>query len=400
MSRILLVWELGGGFGHIGGFIPLAEELKRRGHEPILVLRNLVPVETLAAGADIPLLQAPLWQGAGRQTAPKSYAEILSCFGFFDVKGLTSMVNAWRNLFSLTAPDLILFDHAPTALLASRGLPAPRALYGTGFFSPPRVTPFPPMRWWRQHSRQHLVEIESKVLATANTVLRRYDLPPMKQLTNVFDVEEDFLCTLREFDHYPKRGGNPQYWGPRNRIGAGREPVWPAGTGRKVFAYLDTKFKDLEKLLQTFSTLPARFLVYAPGISQQQVERYQAAHVAFSPDPINFEKIGGQCDAGICHANHGTVSALLLAGIPLLLLPSQLEQYILALNVQNLGAGLVVNPEDKNSDYALPLQRLLAEPVFGKNAQSFAAKYAGENQQERVNKIATRCEETIARFNS
>lgn len=395
MSRILLVWELGGNLGHVGGFIPLAQELRRRGHEPILVLRDLSRVSSLVQNAGLPLLQAPVWQGGEKAESPLNYAEILFSFGFMDADGLSNMVNAWRNLIVLAAPQLLIFDHAPTALLASRGLPVSRALFGTGFYSPPRVSPFPPMRRWRQHSLQQLMESEARILAAANIALARIGVAPLNRLVDLFEIDEDFLCTFRELDHYPQRDGNARYWGTRYAYGNGREPMWPPGTGKRVFAYLDKNYGNIEKVLQALAASSARVLVYAPGISAQLAMRHQSANMAFLADSVDFGKLGGQCDVGVCHVGHGTTSALLLAGIPLLLLPGQLEQYLLALNVENMGAGLVVNPEAQDNDYAAPLARLLSEPGFGQGARNFAAKYAHENQQERVNKIVDRCEKML-----
>ena len=119
--------------------------------------------------------------------------------------------------------------------------------------------------------------------------------------------------------------------------------------------------------------------------------------LTFLTRSVDFEKL--DCDVGICHAGHGTTSALLLRGIPLLLLPGQLEQYLLALNVQEMGAGLLVNPEDPDKNYQAPLARLLTESSFAERAGYFAARYAHENPQQRINKIVDRCEELLARDN-
>ena len=148
MSRILLAWELGDNLGHFSGIIPLAYELRKRGHEPILCLRDLSRIASAVKDAEFPLLQAPIWPEASRTSPPLTYAELLLSFGYSEAKGLRNLINAWRNIISLTDPKLIIFDHAPTGLIASRGMGIPRALIGTGFFSPPRVTPFPLMRWW------------------------------------------------------------------------------------------------------------------------------------------------------------------------------------------------------------------------------------------------------------
>lgn len=54
MSRILIAWELGADYGHISTFLPIALEMKRRGHEPILVLRDLCGAEKILGGTDCP----------------------------------------------------------------------------------------------------------------------------------------------------------------------------------------------------------------------------------------------------------------------------------------------------------------------------------------------------------
>lgn len=41
MSRILFAWELGGGYGHLGPFRPIAEALLAQGHELTLAVRDV-----------------------------------------------------------------------------------------------------------------------------------------------------------------------------------------------------------------------------------------------------------------------------------------------------------------------------------------------------------------------
>ncbi len=397
MSRILLAWELGDNLGHFSAIIPLAYELRKRGHEPVLCLRDLSRVATLVKEAEFPLLQAPVWPETPSTTPPLTYAEILLSFGFNDAEALRSMINAWRNLLILTTPDLMIFDHSPTALLASTELPFPRALIGTGFFSPPRISPFPAMRWWLQHSHQQIVESEARILATVNIALTRHGMKTLNHLYEIFNVEEDFLCTYPAFDPYPQRDKNSQYWRGKYLVGNGAEPIWPSGNSKRVFVYLDKNYNDLERVLQKLAESSLRILVYAPSLFQQLVTRYQSETMFFATERIDLGKLAGLCDVGICHANHGTTSALLMAGIPLLLLPIQLEHFLTAVNIQKMGAGLVVHPEAPAKDYVLPLNRLLNEPEFAINAQKFAAKYAQESQQEQISKIADRCEELITR---
>ena len=81
-------------------------------------------------------------------------------------------MQAWRSLFDAIAPDLLLADHAPTALLAARGRPGlRRALIGSGFFQPPAQQPLPSLREWERVPAQRLAQSETRVLDTCNAVL-------------------------------------------------------------------------------------------------------------------------------------------------------------------------------------------------------------------------------------
>lgn len=138
MSKILCIWELGGGYGHMEKILPLALNLRHRGHEVTFALRDLSLAEIVLGRHGFPLLQAPIWiqKVTGLPEPPLNYGEILHRFGFLDKSGLTGMVKAWLSLFELVKPDLLLIDHAPTALLASMNTGIPRCLVGNGFFSP------------------------------------------------------------------------------------------------------------------------------------------------------------------------------------------------------------------------------------------------------------------------
>jgi len=86
----------------------------------------------------------------------------------------------------------------------------------------------------------------------------------------------------------------------------------------------------------------------------------------------------------------------LLAGIPLLLLPTQLEQLLAAKRVVTLGMGLLADAEQKKKpDYRELLKRLLSESGFLDAARAFAAKYAKFNQTAQVNAMAARIEKIL-----
>ncbi len=395
MSQILFAWELGHGYGHIAGFLPLARRLRRRGHTVTFVLKDLSRADPLLPGDEFATLQAPVWYPEATGLPPAvNYAEILFRFGYLTSEGLGSMVRAWRTLFEALAPDLLILDHAPTALLASRGLKIRRALFGHGFFSPPRIHPMPSIRPGLDVPLERLRSSEQRAVDVMNAVLEPLQGPPLRVLADLFTVDEDFLCTFAELDHYADRAG-ARYWGPRFGATEGAVPAWPSGAGDRIFAYLSADHPDFEKLLQHFAEGPYRVLVHASGADERVLRRHRAPPVAFSPVPVQMARATAECDLVVCHAG-GTVAASLLAGRPLLLMPVHLEQSLTARNVVNLGAGVSVGENPQNTSYRRILTQLLGDSAYREQARSFARRYADFSQDRQLERIAERCEDLIA----
>lgn len=177
MSTILYAWELGGGYGHTAAFLPIARALKERGHRVMFALRDLQYAETLLGSDDFEYLQAPVrWPHAGAVPPARSYPEILRNSGFAESGELYCQAKAWRTLFRALEPSLIVFDHAPTAVLAARESGIPQVSFGTGFFNPPATSPLPNLRPWQPVSDRELSKTEGQVLANINLALQRLAL--------------------------------------------------------------------------------------------------------------------------------------------------------------------------------------------------------------------------------
>ena len=76
----------------------------------------------------------------------------------------------------------------------------------------------------------------------------------------------------------------------------------------------------------------------------------------------------------------------LLAGKPVLLLPTQLEQFLIMRRVVRFGAGLGISPEAPNPDYASALGALTEKAGYAAKAREFAERYA---RHERGAALAT-----------
>ncbi len=395
MARILLAWELGGDYGHLMRFATLAHELERRGHEPVFALRDLTHVETVLGKEPFKVFQAPIF--AGQVTglpAAIGFAETLMRLGFLHPATLTGLCRAWRTLVGAIAPDLAIFDYAPTALLATRGRALPRVVFGSSFSVPPRTEPMPIYQWWRGEPMARVLSGERAVLATANEALSRLSEPPMDRLSDLLDADESIITASEEFDQYPGRT-SARYWGNVGSLEQGVSPQWPIVGAKRVFAYLKPHFRDFEKILGALRKIDAAVIVHSPGVSAEMTRKHTAANVAFSAEPLRMMDIRRECDIGICHAG-GTVDTLVTAGKPVLALPQQLEQMMTGKRLAALGAGFVVEPlVSPAPDYVRIVRKLLHDPSFTKAAQAVADRHADDDPQARIRRIVDRCEELI-----
>lgn len=398
MSRILLIWELGSDYGHISTLLPIALEMKRRGHEPILVLRDLRWAEKILGGHGLSWLQAPIWPAnlAG-VPPPISYPEIIFHNGFSHQFGLLAICRAWRNLVELVKPDLLFVEYGAASMLATLGLGIPRVRVGTGFTAPPTIQPMPSYRWWENPPAARLIDIEDAVLKTANNVLHEMGQEPVAALHKMLESEDEFIFSSPALDHYPQRQGS-NYWGPILNLEQGALPNWPATSGKRVFAYLKTNYPHFGAVLKALAELDVSTIVHAPGISIKNIKMFQSANLLFSVDPVRMEDVRRQCDLGICHAGAGTTEALLAAGKPVLLLPMQGEQESMARKAEQIGAALWVNPGAQVVNFKKLLRRLLNEPEFTRKAVDFASANPGRSQADRISKLVDRCELLAAKL--
>jgi len=397
MARILLAWELGGDYGHLMRFLTLARELARRGHEPIFALRELTHIDSVLRDEPFRVFQAPVWVAKiSGLPQPIGFAETLMRLGFLHPPALTGLCRGWRNLVDTLAPKLLLFDYAPTALLATRGLGLRRVLFGASFSVPPRTEPIPTYRSWRVEPGARILEAERVVLAGANAALKRLGEPPMSRLADLLDTEDAIIAASEEFDQYPGRTG-ARYWGSVANLDKGVPPRWPTSGKKRIFAYVKPHFRDFGKVLTALRAIDAAVVIHAPGLAVNDVRTYTAANIAFSDAPVRMTDVCQGCDLVICHSGASTVESLVTAGKPLLLLPQHLEQMMTAKRVEELGAGLVADFERPSPDYLRLVRRLLDEPSFTHAAQTVARRHASaDDPAVRVERIADRCEELMA----
>ncbi|MEQ8663143.1 MAG: glycosyltransferase, partial [Gammaproteobacteria bacterium] len=336
MSHFLFAWEFGSGLGHLHMQRSLAAALAGRGHRVSFVLRDLSRAHDVL-GTDAAIYQAPVWGAPpAPPQPPREFAELLARLGYLDSRAVTGFARGWRALLALLAPDLLVCDYAPTALLATHGTALPRVMLGTGFTCPPPVAhlPFDP--------RQALPgdnPLVSRVLAALNDTLRALGAAPLADLGALHTVERQLLCTWAELDPFAgARRDRADYRGPLGSQAAGL-PAPRAGTGRRVFAYLKPAVAATVPVLQALAACDAEVLAFVPGASSALRAQLAPSRVRIVTAALDMAAALDGCDLAVCHGGHGTTCASLLAGVPVLFIPAQGEQALTARSVAARGLG-------------------------------------------------------------
>lgn len=397
MAVIALNWELGADYGHISRFLVIANELRRRGHRPVCILRDISRAEEVLGGSGIEYIQAPVWLPRVQNLPPDlNFTETLMRFGFLEPGGLTAMVRSWRRLWQLLGAELLLLDLAPTAGLAARGFGAPRLLIGNSYSVPPTSSPLPLFRWWQKSpgDQRRLLETEARVLGNINATAMAADIPQLSKVGDLFTAEKRIVCAVPELDVYGPRSDGI-YIGPINSVTMGAQPVWPESRKAKVFGYLKPHYKHFEPLMVAMSQVDADFLIYAPGIAKAMASKYAAPNIEFSSTPLRMNEVVQSCELVICHAG-GTTDVALRAGRPVLLLPTQMEQTMTSRKTEALGAGLYLPLEGNPGELRRMMKRLLGEPGFSEAARNCMSLYGDQSQQWNVELLANLCEESLA----
>lgn len=397
MATIALIWELGSDYGHIGRFLPIALELKARGHRPVMILRDISRADEMLGRHGIEYLQAPLWLPPVQGLPPPiNFTESLFLFGFLQPGGLLSVLRAWRALLALLKPDLLIFDHAPTALLASRGLGLPRLVTGNSFAVPPRRTPLPLYEWWnpKAGAPQRELDCEERLLRNANHALSALGAPSMTCVADLYDVDVTHITGAPELDVYGPRDA-ACYVGAINALDQGVEPRWPAGPARRVFAYLKPRYMHFDAVVTALARLDASVLVFAPGLARQNMLRLQAANLAFSTEPLRMRSVREQVEMAVCHAG-GMVDVMLQAGRPVFLLPMQMEQTMTSRRVEEVGCGLFHIAQQGPKELEKGLKRVFGTPAYAERALAYQQRNANFTQAFAMERMIGSCEALLA----
>lgn len=384
MARYLFAWELGGNYGHVGRCLPVALALRECGHQVLFAVRDLRIATEQLGPSGLRCVQAPVWGTTPSRYSPANYAEMLLVEGYADWQRLWGVLQGWVSLLQIYRPDVLVADHAPTALLARRIVDVPAIAVGTGFEIPPDTAPLPSIRPWEPIAHERLRASECQALAVINRALGSYAAAPLDRVAGLFDVEGRILATFAELDHYELRPG-AAYVGASFGCIPGMPIDWERGPGPHLLAYLRPAGRGFDEMLSALARLDAEVICVAPGLARNPCSRSGMRVLA---RPVELKPILGRTQLAITNAGAGMTAQLLLAGVPLVLLPNVIEQSLTARRAEALGAAIVLADARSESSCVHALTVGLKEPEYCDRARAFAAKHAEFSPQQVTDCVA------------
>ncbi|HEX7403518.1 MAG TPA: nucleotide disphospho-sugar-binding domain-containing protein, partial [Usitatibacter sp.] len=367
--------------------IPIAVELRALGHEVTIVLRDSAFLE-MARSAGFESFIAPLLRTPPMvNPSPLNFSDVLLNLGFDDRRGLAGALRGWRSLFELLAPDAIVADYAPTALIAGREAGIPRVTVGSGFSVPPLRDPLPALRPWAAADPRVLRALDDRLVASVRAALGARG--PVQHARDLFEASAHLLCTFPEIDPFGPRD-DVEYVGPQGDATSGADVRWNTTSGARVFAYLKPRNPRFEAVLAGLRALDAEVIVAAPGLASEQAQAASGARMRVVGAAVNLDLVLPAASLCVAHAGPGLAARALAAGVPMALLPLQLEQFLIARRIVAGGSAATVSPEEAAPDFGEWFVSLLGRADLREAAERHAAAHRGHSFAAATQRAAER----------
>lgn len=389
--HVLLAWELGGNYGHIAKLLCIAQHLRQRGHRVLFGVKNMALAGQLLDKEKFCYIQAPRsFVRRSRFDQPVSFADILAGAGFGNSEVLEGLVRSWQDIFENMKVDVVVAQYAPVAQFSARLSGVPCLSLNTGFECPPDIPPFPCFRPHLRLTRERLLAREKQILEQINMTSFCKSHYSCRNLQTILTSDVNLLTTLPELDHYRQRQ-NGCYIGPISMVDRGITLPWREGSTVRIFVYL-RPFVGIELILEALASSSADVIAHIPGIDSGVTSSYDNTSVRIAGSVVKLSGLLADMDVAITHGSHGTTAAALLAGVPMLVIPTTIEQWLMSRTIEHLGVGIALRKEQVARNFSSALERVLADRSFTKSATKMAVKYAGYDQERVMVKIVNTVE--------
>lgn len=294
--------------------------------------------------------------------APLFAAETLAAIDEVRPDAVVSSFPLLGALMAAEARDIPCAALVPNVVsLPAEGMPP----FGTGFL-PPKG----PIGRARDRALNALVDrLWNKGLPELNRARASLGLQPLDRLLAQYERPDRVLAlTGAAFDFPAQLPPNVRYVGPQLDDPDWAEPWMPPDADDRplVLVAMSTTFMDhadqLQRAVTALGTLPVRGLVTTgPAIDPEQIDAPDGVTVVRSAP---HREVLAHTDVLLTHGGHGTVIKGLVAGVPIVCMPTGRDQPDNAARLTARDAGLKVSKNASPAKIAAAVQRVLTDPSF------------------------------------
>lgn len=355
----LFAWELGEGLGHLPILKAVAGAMQREGWKIVFALRDPALTRAGLASLQCTILPAPHWPNPVAVANPSyTYADILAANGFGSAEQLSSLLDSWDDVFSAAKPDLIVCDHAPSAVLAAFGR-IPVAVVGNGFTVPPADEPsFPP---YNRAGGETISQAD--ILSVMQQALTARGCAAPRAITEPFRAAFRGVYAFPELDPYRAIRSDDVY-GPMEAM----PPLTPLPPQRRLFFYSASDYALIDELVAALMEIGPQASVFLRGVPGAKAMVLKSRGVAFFNDAPRLDKILPQMSCVFSHAGSGLTAAAFAAGRPQVLNPRHGEASLTANLLEELGVGVSL-PLLERKKLHEAIERVATDVTFAEKAQ-------------------------------
>lgn len=340
--RIAVVWELGGGLGHVARLVPLIHALREAGHDISVIARNPRRVyETLDENvrdcSKLTFYRTPTLPPRKQRTSNArpicmTFADVLVEDGFGSHESLLRYLTDWHGLLAHVAPDLVVSDFAPGANIVVRGA-IPLVVVGNGYTVPP-----PGLVPLLDHPLPQNAERNHDHLRSAFTeAARKIGTAGVESVGHLMRGDANFPLTSPLFDPY--HGRRPEkVLTPYTLPEVGNPPPFERRAAASVFLYLPASHPHLSIVLGALAAEKCDTLAFIPGFDPAQVRLSPDNNIHILDRPASLADILPRMRLLVHSGGLGLAHAGLVAGNVQIVLPTCLEQELTAMSLARHGA--------------------------------------------------------------
>jgi hypothetical protein len=398
--RILLANEAGAGRGHVAKLASVARAFGD-GLAMVAALASQKHARELAPHCARVLASPPLSYTSEARANPElegnaSWGDYLAAIGLAREEVVRHGLAWWRAAIVEEDASVLVADYAPLAMRAAQGLKAEGwdieiLAVGTGYGVPPaHLDHFPQLL--PDYSR--CAHPEAEILALLNRVGRETGLDPLPRLPALYEVDLQLPLTFAFLDPYDGLRARCALVPPVVNIAE----LVPEASGDELFVYFAAAELSLPGLVEALAALPMKRRGFLPGAAPATLERLAASGMIIEPAPVPVEAITRRSRLMLNAAQHGTLCAAALSGLPQVGLPQHLEQVFHGRRAEARGAMRLLPLGEQTAEAILDLVQVAwSDRALAAGARDLARELRAGYPADPAGSLARRVAPVLAR---